>query len=334
MTPIETMASFESDFTESEILAANLSHLSQVQITSLTTTAAAHVAAVKASIAAKTAANDLGKAKSIAENAEKTAVERRREYEIEAGKGQTTAAAEEAKKAAKLAADQLKAAKDEFRKANEAATNASRAASEAIAKADKAECDNAKVVLYSDLSPQVARTVRMFGSGMIQDRTLSGDNFHPDLFVTCYSLLSKFILALNETPSLEMFVSPKREDVLKLIVSLERYGFNGKWLTDVRYALTFDFNLISENSELQEAFDMQIEKSRGMIRDLQVDLMGYTTLSKRVQSHGVALRSRFPPFFSTKPPKQPTPNQPTPNQPPPNQPPDNTPAGSQVVNNA
>lgn len=218
---IQTMTAYASQFTQVQVTAANLSYLTQDQRTWLAATAAAHDAAVDAANVAMKAAEDADKAGRLAEEQKKAAEEYQKDYEKT--------------KDAELAAEKAMGAEA---LAVEAMVAANKAAEEAMEKANQAESDYAKMVLKADLTAEDARVVRMFGSGIIPERTFRNKN-HSSEYLSCgYSILAKFIRIVKETKCVDLLADPRtREVVVELGNCLKAYGFTGKWLSDVRKAL-------------------------------------------------------------------------------------------------
>jgi hypothetical protein len=311
---LQTMAAYASEFTQVQMTEAYSAHLTQTQRTSLMATATAHDAAVEAAKVALKAVENADKATRLAEERKKTAEKYQKEYEegndsrkrIKTEKWGTVRG-EEAKQAAKDA----KVAENLAFESRVTVDKAIEFAASAIEKANKAECDNAKVVLKADLTAEVARVVRMFGSGMIQERTVPDENYHSEVFSMAYSILAEFILMLKETKCVDMLVPPKREKVVKLVNSLKVCGFKGKWLKDVRKAVSNDSTLllsVSDELEKMKVFlDAHISKTEVLIADLESNLSGYQELSGYVTNTLSALQTRLPTYFNTKPPNLPNP---------------------------
>lgn len=221
---IQTMTAYASQFTQVQVTAANLSYLTQDQRTWLAATAAAHDAAVDAANVAMKAAEDADKAGRLAEEQKKAAEEYQKDYEKT--------------KDAELAAEKAMGAEALAVEAMVAANKAAEDAAEAMEKANQAESDYAKMVLKADLTAEDARVVRMFGSGIIPERTFRNKN-HSSEYLSCgYSILAKFIRIVKETKCVDLLADPRtREVVVELGNCLKAYGFKGKWLSDVRKAL-------------------------------------------------------------------------------------------------
>jgi hypothetical protein len=271
--------------------------------------ATAHDAAVEAAIVALKAVENSNKATRLAEERKKVAEEYQKEYEedkdgsrkrIKTEKSGTVRGGE-----AKLALKDAKVAETLAFEARVTVDKAIEIAASAIEKANKAECDNAKVVLKADLTAEVARVVRMFGSGMIQERTMPDKYYCSENVSAAYPMLAKFILMLKETKCVDMFVSPKREEVLQIGNSLKAWGFKGKWLKDVRKACN-DATLLSGSDELLKKIkvflDAQISKTKVLIADLESNRSRAQELLSFVTNNLSA-----PKYFNTMPPNLPNP---------------------------
>lgn len=307
---ILAMASFTtSNFTQAQITAANLPHLTEVQITSIVTAMAAHDVAVEASKAAIKAFDDYREAMKIATNEENTS----QDHLKLKGDGVKTwkLAIEQANKAANLALEKEKDAKDAASKAYDAANTAIGVANAAIVEADQAELGYASVVLKADPGPEVARTVRIFGSGLFLDRTLPNRNFSREYRSVCYSILSKFIVTLKETTYLDLLVSPKKEEILEKITDLEAYGFYAEWLTMVRNLISHNANVmvdIERVDNLKQTLLDMIAKISEKNTDLQSDVDEYSSVVDQLTSYSNAMQNRFQTHFNINPPNLPVNN--------------------------